>query len=245
MFYLFQIVYKLTINLVKISVLSLYIRLFTPLWIRLTSFLFICVTAVAMTAFFFGTIFQCVPVACTIRPWDPPTPFHRINIAAFWKANAIWNIVSDIIIMMLPLTMVRDIYGLTLARRINLAGMFCLGVVVVVAAILRFTTLGTAAKGQQDILTGSYISTLWTQIESSLAVVCPCLPMLRQLLSECCPCMGERSVSTRGWQMMNDQARPAVNDQDTELNELNAAPRVRSPEWADHPLVAERIGRAL
>ncbi len=196
--------------MVKVSILSLYLRVFTAFWARLTAAVLLITTLFAMLAFFFVTMFQCVPVKCNFKPWDVPEGSVRINVGAFWRANAVWNISSDIIILVLPIFMVRGMHSLSVGQRINLSLMFLLGLIVMVAAILRYTTLGSAAAGHQDILNASYVSTVWTEVEASLAVACACLPMLRQFFGWLFKPMNVQSAATGGWVMMEDQVNSGL-----------------------------------
>ena len=196
--------------MVKVSILSLYLRVFTPFWARLASVILLITTLLAMLAFLFVTMFQCVPVKCTFKPWEVPEGSTRINVGAFWKANAWWNISSDVLILILPVFMVRGMHHLSVGQRINLSLMFLLGIIVMVAAILRYTTLGSAAAGHQDILNASYPSTVWTEVESILAVACACLPMLRQFFGWLLTPPNVQAAATGGWVMMQDQVNSGL-----------------------------------
>lgn len=196
--------------MVKVSILSLYLRVFTPYWARLTSVILLITTLLAMLAFLFVTMFQCVPVKCTFKPWEVPEGSTRINVGAFWKANALWNISSDVLILILPVFMVRGMHHLSVGQRINLSLMFLLGIIVMVAAILRYTTLGSAAAGNQDILNASYRSTVWTEVESTLAVACACLPMLRQFFAWLSTPLNAQAAATGGWVVMQDQVNSGL-----------------------------------
>ena len=131
-------------------------------------------------------------------------------------------------ILILPVFMVRGMHSLSVGQRVNLSLMFLLGIIVMVAAILRYTTLGGAAAGNQDILNASYRSTVWTEVESTLAVACACLPMLRQFFSWLTTPLNTQSAATGGWVMMQDQVNSGL------------------PAGAVmQPMPVERIGRAL
>jgi hypothetical protein len=152
----------------------------------------------AEVAFTFGTILQCWPVR---GAWDPSIDSEHkrcANITAFWWSNGIWNIASDLFLILLPVPVIRKL-NITLAKKIGLACMFSIGLVVIVTAVLRFTTLQTAArKAKYDPCYGSLLSTTWTNAEAALAVICANIPMLRQLLETCIPALKESIQSSRG-----------------------------------------------
>lgn len=200
MFYLDQIFYKFTINLTKLSILTLYLRIFTQTWfVRTCWCLFALVTAYAIASII-ATVFQCTPINFYWDRLAPPSTAsgpegegdlaisnkpHCISTTAFWLANAVYNISTDIIILV---TLPFMIWSLRLpkSQKIGLTVVFGLGVFVFATSVLRLTTLesGSTAK---DPLVGTVSSTMWTMIEASTAVICACLPMCRTPLQRVWP----------------------------------------------------------
>lgn len=174
MFYLDQIFYKFTINLTKLSVLFLYLRIFSQRWFRITCYACVGIVGGYAIASVFATIFQCTPVEYV---FDKKLTGHCINITAFWYANAIYNIVTDVIILASVPGVVWSL-SLSTRQRIGLTLVFGLGIFVFATSILRFTTLDVASKAH-DTTFGTLKSTMWTTIEASTAIVCACLPMIR------------------------------------------------------------------
>lgn len=130
------------------------------------------------------TIFQCNPVS-TIYTKDPHGVCH--SALTLWRVNALYNIISDIIIILMPFPVIKSL-GLPFVHFVGLAGILCCGIFVVITAILRYTTLSTAGRAR-DPTAGTLISTVWTQAEASVAIICACLPMLRVLLQRFFPCL--------------------------------------------------------
>jgi hypothetical protein len=182
--------------MVKISILALFIRLFTVVWIKMACMVGVCVCFVAMTALTIATIFQRIPIWANFNIWEPrPDNFQSINVGMFWKANAFWNIGSDVVLFLIPILMIKYL-NFSTAHKMGLAVMLSFGLTVFACAILRFTTLGEAASGGQDILVSSYISTMWTEIEAALAVSCACLPMLKPLFTTIFNCFNGRKAAS-------------------------------------------------
>ncbi|NJR31396.1 hypothetical protein HC762_01300 [bacterium] len=202
MFYLDQMFYKFTINLTKLSILTLYLRIFTKTWFVRTCWACFTVVSCYAIASILISVFQCTPINYF---WDhepppkgaprggqtkdygaPSSPHpHCINNPAFWVCNAVYNIGSDLIILSaLPFM----IWSLRLPRqqKIGLTFVFSLGIFVCSTSVLRLTTLPGAGV-EPDPLVGTVISTMWTMIESSTAVVCACLPMCRTPLQRAFP----------------------------------------------------------
>lgn len=182
MFYLDQIFYKLTINLTKLSILFLYLRIFSQRWFRLTCYACIILVAGYAIASILVTIFQCTPVA---RVFDKKLPGTCINITAFWYANAIYNILTDLVILASVPGVVWSL-SLSTRQRMGLTMVFGLGIFVFATSILRTTTLDPASKAL-DTTFGTLKSTMWTTIEANTAVVCACLPMIRTPIQKLFP----------------------------------------------------------
>jgi hypothetical protein len=196
MFYLDQIFYKFTINLTKLSILCLYLRIFTQPWFRRTCWVSVFTILGYALASIIATVFQCSPVQTV---WDKSRYPEGtcINITAFWYANAIYNIVTDIIILLSVPGVVWQL-RLPVRQRLGLTMVFGLGIFVFATSILRMTTLDHSSKAP-DVTAGTLISTMWTTIEASTAIICACLPMLRTPVQRLLPRLfPSRAASGRG-----------------------------------------------
>lgn len=187
-----QITYKAAINLTKCSILLLYLRLFEIVrWMRwacrglLACVIIYCISS--MTA----TIFQCNPVA---KAFDKAQTGTCINLATFWFANAGFSIATDVIILLLPMPLV---YGLEVprAQKLALMAVFAIGVFVVITSCLRVTTLDVFATSSDN--TYDIANVMWTIIEPNVAIVCACLPTLRQLVVKLFPALGSKNSANR------------------------------------------------
>jgi hypothetical protein len=123
-FYLYQIFYKTLVSTTKMSFIFLYIDLFpSPKFILICWAIQASILA-ATCAFVLGTIFQCTPLPYF---WDRTIEGgHCIKSSAFWYSHAAWNSLFDLLIMILPITVIRS---LQMAKKQKLAviGMFSLG----------------------------------------------------------------------------------------------------------------------
>jgi hypothetical protein len=193
MFYLDQIFYKFTINLTKLSILTLYLRIFTQPWFVRTCWCCFAIVTIYAVASILVTVFQCTPInyfwdhhapPATGSSGSLPSP-HCVSSTAFWLANAVYNISTDVIILV---TLPFMIWSLRLPRsqKFGLTFVFGLGIFVFATSVLRMTTLKSGSKAR-DPLVGTVLSTMWTMIEASIAVVCACLPMCRTPLQKIWP----------------------------------------------------------
>ena len=189
-FWVYQILYKITINTVKVSILLQFIRVFAVKWFQYCCWTMIGTCTAAEVVFFFVSLLQCIPVP-TI--WNRTAAAKCINIGIFWNANAAWNIAADVVLLVSPCYW---IWRLKISNRKKALVLmnFSFGLFVLVASIFRWTTLETSAE-KSDALAGTLVSTVWTQAESATAIICPCLPMLRPLLERFFPKLRDTPVS--------------------------------------------------
>ncbi|KAJ5382533.1 hypothetical protein N7517_000444 [Penicillium concentricum] len=172
LFFVSQAFYKLTMNMTKMSILLLYLRIFIQRWFRITCYVLLVIITSYMVAAFFASVFQCTPVA---RAWDKTISGSCIHITTNWYANAGFSIATDIIILALPM---HPLYKSKIQprRKIALMLVFALGAFVAVTSILRMQTLDFSSSSPDT--TYDLASSVWTIIEENMAITCACLPMM-------------------------------------------------------------------
>ncbi|KAL7945957.1 putative PTH11-type G-protein coupled receptor protein [Trichoderma barbatum] len=176
-FYVAQIFYKLTINLTKMSIVLLYLRIFVQKWFRVSCYILLGIVtayAVASTA---TSIFQCNPIR---GAWDKSMKPTCISLTMNWYANAGYSIATDVLILCLPMQPIWS-SKLPVNQKRALMFVFALGSFVTVTSILRATTLNFSTTSPDT--TFDITSTLWTIIEENVAIICACLPMCRVVLA--------------------------------------------------------------
>lgn len=115
----------------KVAILLLYRRVFSPLAQGLfekTIRLFITILCLFYVATFFVKIFLCVPRA---RIWNKSVPGTCLDNAAVLNTNGIFNLLTDVIILLIPL---KAVWNLQLDRRrkIGVVMVFTLGFLYVI-----------------------------------------------------------------------------------------------------------------
>ncbi|KAI9830157.1 MAG: hypothetical protein M1819_005834 [Sarea resinae] len=181
MFWLSQVFYKVCVGLTKSSILLLYLRFMVGKVYRGLCWGLFTVVVLYAFASILATILECTPVP---RVYDKSIAGTCINISAFWYANAVYSILTDVLILALPMPMV---YGLKLPTRSKNALMlvFALGGFVTVTSILRMTTLNITSKTPDS--TWTLKSTMWTVVELNIGIICACLPTLRPIIAKIVP----------------------------------------------------------
>lgn len=122
-FFIAQTPYKVTVCLNKISAVLFYRRIFID-----KRFQHICWAAMALIVSWSvgavaATISQCAPIEGS---WNKSVKARCIDSDAFWVAYAVMNILTDALVLSLPLPQVFALH-LKLRDRIMLCGVFMLG----------------------------------------------------------------------------------------------------------------------
>ena len=188
-----QIFYKLTINFTKLSILFLYQRIFVDrkYFVR-TCWVLVYIVLLACVSLTTATIMQCNPIQSAWHRWDMKS--SCINIYALWYSNAIYNILTDFIIILVVPPVIFTL-NISWRQKLALTCIFGLGIIVCAASISRLTTLYSSAYGN-DPTAGSLVSTIWTTIEAGLGTICANLPMLRTPVQRVFPRMFPSRRST-------------------------------------------------
>lgn len=121
----FLALYFTTLALIKASLLLLYYRYFSvsrPF--RIALYISAGVIVCWYLAVFFATIFQCVPVAAF---WDRHIKNKKcVNLSAFSTDAGVTNLVTDVMILCLPMPMVWTLHT-NRTQKVTLTGIFLLG----------------------------------------------------------------------------------------------------------------------
>ena len=113
-----------SVALPKISILCLYLRIFTTRGARITCYVMIGVIVANWIAFVFAATFQCTPVA---YQWDKKIPGGRcFDISAFYKSSSVPNIATDLVVLILPIPTVLALKA-SMIRKLGLMFVFLTG----------------------------------------------------------------------------------------------------------------------
>ncbi|KAL8898007.1 MAG: hypothetical protein Q9207_006914 [Kuettlingeria erythrocarpa] len=180
--YALEFLWSVAIASIKVSILLFYRRLFpkqntSATWCM--GHMLLCVLSVALgVVSTFGAAFQCTPVAFL---WDRSIPGgHCIDFSAFSRFTSIMNIVTDILILAMPIPIVWSLH-LDKSKKIGVCAVFLLGGFVCLTSIIRFLFLGTLGHGVDP--TWDFVNAgIWTCVEPCIGIVSACLPIMGPLL---------------------------------------------------------------
>ncbi|KAJ5899872.1 integral membrane protein [Penicillium taxi] len=116
-------VYTCTVATIKLSILALYKRLFATKRMLLAVNVmasFVVMWAVAISV---AGVLNCLPVA---KFWDRSIPGACMDPAKYYYGQQIPNIISDAILLLMPLKVVWDL-PIVKSQKCLLAGVFLLG----------------------------------------------------------------------------------------------------------------------
>ncbi|OAQ61843.1 hypothetical protein VFPPC_07426 [Pochonia chlamydosporia 170] len=133
---------------------------------------------------------RCQPVYAFWAQLDTgkPVPLDSYNChippKAFLVGNAIPTLVTDLLLLLLPLP---SIWGLRLPRpkKIGIVAAFGIGLIsVLIVSIVRLNFLAGHIFQDPDITWNSTQVILWSAAEANVGIMCVCLPLLLPVLSK-------------------------------------------------------------
>ncbi|KAF5724871.1 integral membrane protein [Fusarium mundagurra] len=175
MFYVSTVVYNVALAVIKTVFLLQYYRAIPVRQYKKTYIAsVVLVTCWSLSQIFLNT-FMCWPIASF---WDVTIKGTCILNKSSFYVGAAGNILTDILIMVLPIPVLRS---LKLGRRQKwiLMSVFCLGIFTCLISLVRikFLNIGT------DITWHNVESASWSVSELCCGIICACVPTLRPLLS--------------------------------------------------------------
>ncbi|KAK5996634.1 hypothetical protein PT974_01971 [Cladobotryum mycophilum] len=190
--FLAAFIYIIGGSLAKVSLLIFYFRLSPQTWFMVAIWSTIVFITGYTVGIFFALIFACNPIA---KSWDVRiTGGECINRASLYIATAAVNIISDVIIFILPLPV---IVRLQIPRRqkIGLLLIFVLGSLTIVTSIVRVTILPQMLTSLDQTWVISWAS-VWIIVEANLIIMCASLPTIRKFLKHVAPRLVGDSIAS-------------------------------------------------
>ncbi|KAL5117518.1 hypothetical protein ACEQ8H_004548 [Pleosporales sp. CAS-2024a] len=167
--YAIEIVYYLSVNAIKISILFFYLRIGTIS--LLVTFGSVCIIVILM---------QCRPLH---KMWDLTgmVPGTCINTSVFIYTTSATNIVIDIWILLLPIKLLLSIQRPG-REKSALVAIFALGALSCIASIVRLYSVHVFTVSHDPFYDSVPINT-WSMIEIHIGIWCASIPALKALCS--------------------------------------------------------------
>ncbi|CAH0027881.1 unnamed protein product [Clonostachys rhizophaga] len=181
--YIAAILYPICGAFAKLSLLVFYLRLSPQTWFRIANWVAIGFIASYTIPIVLALIFACTPIKMS---WDPEvTEGHCINRPAVYMMIAVTNIVSDVVLFVLPLPMVISLH-IPVRQKIGLAFIFGIGSLTIITSIVRLSILkGMLTDPDVTWVVGN--ASIWTQVEGYMMIMCASLPTLRRFFKHVAP----------------------------------------------------------
>ncbi|TVY27584.1 hypothetical protein LHYA1_G004028 [Lachnellula hyalina] len=153
LFYVEEIIYILMLAITKVALLLFLVKIFPSKSFRAACGIVGAITAAVAITFVLVTIFSCRPISHFWTQWQGTSTGKCNNINLQTIVSGVINIIQDFTILFLPL---HELYKLqvSMQRKIQLFMMFGVGLFLVI----------------------------WSTVEPTVAIMCACMPSIRQLL---------------------------------------------------------------
>ena len=170
--------YGIAMTLPKISVLCMFLQIFVESWQRKACYVLIGILATTSIADVIANWNLCTPLSFL---WDKTiSSGHCIDVSAYWRWGTFPNIVTDVLMILLPIPAIIKIQ-LKWKDKIGVLLTFLIGSVGLIASVLRFhifytiSSIGPDADPTYDLTLGP----IYASLEVMVYNVCACLPFYR------------------------------------------------------------------
>ncbi|RAL15812.1 putative integral membrane protein Pth11-like [Aspergillus homomorphus CBS 101889] len=172
-------VYPLCIAFIKLSILASYKRLFAARSMSLAVNLVATIVVLWVVIVSITGVLMCVPVA---KFWHRAIPGRCLDAASFYYGQQIPNIVTDVVILLMPL---KSVWALPISKtqRALLSGVFLVGILTLIFDIVRLVVMIHVTEIGPDITYNQAPVAVWTCMEAAVGIVAACLSHLRPLFN--------------------------------------------------------------
>ncbi|KAE8137998.1 hypothetical protein BDV38DRAFT_282606 [Aspergillus pseudotamarii] len=172
--YMCQVFWPFTVFFVKMSILLLYLRIFPIALFRRVNFLCIGFLIASFLVTTPMAIWQCRPLRAA---WDYDIDNARcLNIASVAYANASLNIITEVLILILPFPVLRTLH-VSRRKKVALISVFSVGTIVIGIASARMPALGKMGT-YYDPPSSQAPAFLLSCVEAAMAHVCAAAPVI-------------------------------------------------------------------
>lgn len=175
--YALLIIYSLAVAFPKLSILALYLRIFTEKPYRISTWVVAAIISGTAIAVSLVGFFQCSPVPLA---WDKSIEGGTcIDVALFYVYCSVPNVLTDVAMLLLPIPMILKLHT-NQSQKIGLSFIFLLGTIGLISSCVRLVMF-SRNNAFNDQTWRSVTLMTWTDVEASIYLIAACLPSLRPL----------------------------------------------------------------
>ncbi|KAJ5948951.1 hypothetical protein N7454_002258 [Penicillium verhagenii] len=173
-------IWALAVALPKMSILGFYLRFFKSPYERAICYFLMFVTAACFVGIGLTATFACTPVSYQWEQTKPGATGKCINVTVFYDWMSFPNIVTDAILLFLPLPMIFRLH-LPRHQKAGLVLIFATGGAGIITSCLRFATFYNNNALEDNTWTSVQLLK-WTDIEPGIYFLAACMPSFGPLL---------------------------------------------------------------
>ncbi|KAH6974034.1 hypothetical protein EDB80DRAFT_317367 [Ilyonectria destructans] len=193
------LLYNVGMNIVKISFLFQYRRIFQSsrvhkvcFWAIIGVVFWACLQAILLGI-------SCLPMGILM----PGTADWCLDTLPVWYFSSAMSLATDVLIFCIPLPSVLKLQ-LPMKQKIMVILIFCLGFFVCIISVYRMCTLREAVFSDDPPWNGAGAA-IWSVIELNCAIICASLPTLRPLIAKVVPGMSSNHSNYASYERYGSQ----------------------------------------
>ncbi|KAF2747368.1 hypothetical protein M011DRAFT_494498 [Sporormia fimetaria CBS 119925] len=186
--YIYRLFYIVGLSLIKISILLFY-NYVTSVHKSFHCIVkaLMCIVIASCLSMFIAAVLTCNPPS---DAWSYDVfqgsiqgiyPKACYNPVILWYFSAIFNLVTDCIIWILPIPFVLHLQSMQTKRRIELAATFSVGIVAITASAVRLWVVTEWTSGYEKQAEKLPSLLIWGQVEQHAGIIAASIPFLRPL----------------------------------------------------------------
>ncbi|KAI1858472.1 uncharacterized protein JN550_012605 [Neoarthrinium moseri] len=191
-FFIEEYLYTFLVVFTKISILCLYIRIFTVARFRWLCYILVGIVVAFGISCWVSTGFNCIPITFMWQGWDGAHVGTCMDTSKQTFALAGVNMSLDVLIFLLPIPQLLALQ-MNFRRKLGVILMFAVGLFVTLCSIIRLRTIMEFGKSTNPTYEYSALA-IWSLVEIDVGVICASLPGVAGLLQRLWP----RVFSTKG-----------------------------------------------
>ncbi|KAJ5167711.1 uncharacterized protein N7482_003305 [Penicillium canariense] len=170
-------VYTANVMFIKLSILALYRRLFSTKYMLFAIYTMGMVVILWAVTIWVAATLNCIPVP---KFWDRAIEGACIDPNSFYYGTQIPNIVSDVILLLMPQGVVWSL-PVAKSQKLLLSCIFMVGGLALIFDIVRLLAMLHLSTQGNDITYHQMPVVMWTCTEAGVGIIAACLPNLRPL----------------------------------------------------------------